>query len=677
MFHLIRYFSVASFIGITLVIIALSYLYKEISMVSLVAHESRSNAALTQTFSNSLWLKHSNFVKQASGLDKNAIEKLPGLKLLDADVRQMMRGLNVVKVKLYSLNGNTVYSTESKQIGADKSESKGFLSAKNGKSASELTFRNQFYSLEGIVSDRNLIASYIPVIQRENDGVEAVFELYSDVTDLIISLEESQTRLVTGVFAILALLYGFLYFIVHRAAIIMREQEKQKLQHAEEIHHQAHHDSLTGLANRKMFTDKLEEAIKRSKRFDKPFAVMFFDLDRFKLINDSLGHDVGDQLLCVASKRIASAIRETDSVFRMGGDEFTVIAESLNSPDDAAIIANRIIRNMSQPIQLESHELIVTTSIGIAIFPKDDNSIEQIIKDADAAMYRAKELGRNQFQFYTDDMNARSLERLAIENDLRKALKNKEFELFYQPKANSNGRDIVGMEALLRWRHPERGLMTPDKFLSYLEDTGLIIPVGEWVIEKACQDIRRWIDEGNQAMRVSVNLSSAQFRSDLLVSKIARILKETEIEPQYLELELTESMLVENTLSVIEILQQLKQIGVYISIDDFGTGYSSLNYLKSFPIDYIKIDRSFIKDLENSEKDAAITSAIATLAHSLNMQVVAEGVENEQQMEYLRSQGCQQVQGYLIGKPMPIQQLKEMMAKNAAIELDRSPITKK
>ena len=276
-------------------------------------------------------------------------------------------------------------------------------------------------------------------------------------------------------------------------------------------------------------------------------------------------------------------------------------------------------------------------------------------------MYKAKELGRNCYQYYTEDMHALSLERLAMESDLRKALQNREFELYYQPKADSSDGHICGMEALLRWNHPQRGLLAPDQFLHYLEDTGLINPVGEWVVQTACQEARHWLHEGYPPMRISVNLSSTQFRSDDIVERIANVLNENQLAPQLLEVEITENLLIENTDDAIKIIEQLKELGIIVSIDDFGTGYSSLNYLKSFPIDYIKIDRTFIRDLQSNAKDAAITSAIANLARSLDMQVVAEGVENPEQMEFLKQQGCQQIQGYLIGKPMPMPAMKDLI----------------
>jgi len=671
MFPLRKYFSIASLFGILAVVIALSLHYKDVSLDILKDQEARSNASLATAFSNSLWSTYKSFIERAASYSKPQILADPDYGHLDKDVRTMMKGLNIVKIKIYSLNGNTIYSTEPKQIGANKSSSKGFLSGKSGNIASELTFRNQFYSLEGVVVDRNLISSYLPVRKNKNAPVEAVFELYSDVTNLVLKLESTQNKLVGGVLLILAILYLFLYAIVHRAHKTILQQENERQKHAQEIYYHAYHDSLTGLPNRKGFLERLDESTKRSNRNNKPFAVMFFDLDRFKVINDSLGHDVGDQLLCIAANRIKESVREIDMVFRMGGDEFTILTDSLNSIDDASQIARRITENIAKPFALDTHEIIVTTSIGIAIYPKDDREMDKLVKDADAAMYKAKELGRNQYQFYTDDLNSRSLERLAIETGLRKALENEEFELHYQPKATTDGNAIVGMEALLRWNHPEWGLLAPDRFLGYLEDTGLIIPVGEWVIRQACHDNKQWQNEGMTPISVSVNLSSAQFRSDMLVTQIERILSETGLEAKYLELELTESLLVENTSFTIRTLQQIKDLGVFISIDDFGTGYSSLNYLRSFPIDFIKIDRSFIKDLDTNNKDAAITSAIATLAHSLDMEIIAEGVENNEQLDFLKEQGCQQVQGFLIGKPIPIEQMKQEWNKTLSSNNDK------
>lgn len=659
MFRISRYFSIASLLGFAIVIVALSYLYKQVSLESLKEQESRSNTALTQAFSNSIWHKYADYLKQNSGLEKAQIEAL------DRDVRRMMQGLNVAKVKLYNLNGVTLYSTEPEQIGSNKSLNKGFLTAKSGNIASELTFRNQFYALEGMVVDRNLIASYIPIVSPDTNDVEAVFELYSDVTPLIQKLGDSQTSLVGGVLVILSVLYLFLFVIVKRADNIIAKQDEVQRKHAEQVQHHAYHDALTLLPNRNMFSDRLHEAVNRSRRNNQPFALLFIDLDRFKLINDSLGHITGDQLLCVASKRIMQAMRDIDTVYRMGGDEFTVITDALHNEQEAAIIAQRIIDAMSQPILLDDHEVIVTTSIGIAMYPKDDITADKLVKDADAAMYKAKELGRNCYQYYTEDMNARSLERLAMERDLRKAISNEEFVLYYQPKAASTNGEIIGMEALLRWNHPEKGLLTPDHFLSYLEDTGLIIPVGEWVIRTACQEAKRWIHEGYTPMRISVNLSSAQFRADNLVNRVEQILNDFQLDPQYLELELTESLLIDNPENAIKVLEAIKSLGIILSIDDFGTGYSSLNYLKTLPIDYIKIDRSFIQDLETNTKDAAITVAIATLAHNLKMQVVAEGVENQHQVNFLKQQGCQQLQGFLIGKPMPISELKTLVDSNS------------
>lgn len=662
-FKLLRFFSVASLAGTLLVVVALVLLYRTLTYDALVDQATRSNVALARAFANTIWYRFDAFVDEASKLPKADLVARPEIAALQQEIEQKMRGLNVVKVKIYGLNGRTVFATDTTQIGDDKSGNAGFQSARSGTTASELTFRNQFYSFEGTIADRNLLSSYIPITEQPDGPVQAVFELYTDVTGLVERLERSQRHLVGGVVLALSLFYGFLYLIVRRADALLQEQETERRNAAERIQHQAYHDSLTGLPNRTMFAERLAEAVRRAKRTGRPFGLMFLDLDRFKIVNDSLGHEAGDQLLVAAAKRIDSAVRETDTLFRMGGDEFTVLLEYLRSDQDASRVAERVVREFSEPFKISEHEVIVTTSIGISVFPRDDDTAESLVKNADAAMYRAKEAGRNRYQFYTQDMNAQAQERLELETALRKALKENEFVLYYQPKVAVDSGKVVGMEALLRWIHPQRGVIAPDKFLPYLEDTGLIVPVGEWVIRQACVDAKRWTEDGLPPLRVSVNISSLQFRSDVLVEQVRRGLAEADLDPRRLELELTESLLVENTESAVGLLSALKELGVYISIDDFGTGYSSLSYLKQFPVDALKIDRSFIRDLVTNHKDAAITSAITALAHSLSLGVVAEGVENREQLNFLRTKGCHEIQGYMVSKPLPINEVR------AAIEM--------
>lgn len=662
-FKLRRFFSMASFAGMALVVMALTGLYRSLTHDALVDQATRSHVALARSFANTIWLQFADFVDEADHLSTAQLRSRPEIGALHEQVQQKMRGLNVVKIKIYSINGRTVFSTDPAQIGDDKSGNIGLETARTGKTASELTFRNQVYSFEGTIADRHLLSSYIPITEQAGGEVKAVFELYSDVSELVERLEQSQQFLVSGVVFALSLYYAFLYFIIRRADILLREQETERQLAAERIHHQANHDSLTGLPNRTMFAERLAEAIRRAKRTGRPVGLMLLDLDRFKVVNDSLGHEAGDELLVAVAKRISAAVRETDTLFRMGGDEFTVLLEYLRSDQDASRVAERIVQGLTEPFRVSNHELIVTTTIGISVFPRDDESAERLVKNADAAMYCAKEAGRNRYKFYTQDMNAQAEERLILETGLRKALKENQFVLYYQPKVAVDTGKVVGLEALLRWRHPEKGLVPPDKFLPFLEDTGLIVPVGEWVIRQACTNAQRWGEEGLPPLRVSVNISSLQFRANVLVEQVRSALTDTGLDPQRLELELTESLLVENTESAVELLTALKALGVYISIDDFGTGYSSLSYLKQFPVDALKIDRSFIHDLVTDRKDAAITSAITALAHSLGLGVVAEGVENQEQLRFLRTKGCHEIQGYMVSKPLPLNEVK------AAIDL--------
>lgn len=641
-----------------LVVIALTALYRSLTHDALIDQATRSNVALARSFANTIWHQVATFVEAAATLPTAELQRRAEIAQVNEQVLEKMHGLNVVKVKIYSLNGRTVFSTDPKQIGDDKSNNAGFKSARAGVTASELVFRNQVYSFEGTIADRNLLSSYIPISDHVGGEIKAVFELYSDVTELVERLERSQQQLVGGILLALSLYYGFLYFIVRRADILLHEQERERQSAADRIQYQAYHDSLTGLPNRTLFTERLADAIRRAKRTGRPVGLMFLDLDRFKIINDSLGHEAGDQLLIAVSKRINASVRETDTVFRMGGDEFTVLLDYLRSDQDAARVAQRVIQELSEPFHLNNHEVIITASIGISVFPRDDETAERLVKNADAAMYSAKGAGRNRYQFYTHDMNAQAEERLELETGLRRALKEKQFVLYYQPKVAVDTGKVVGMEALLRWIHPERGLVPPDKFLPFLEETGLIVPVGEWVLHQACRDAQHWVEDGLPPLRVSVNISSLQFRSDVLVEQVRGALAESGLEPQRLELELTESLLVENTDSAVDLLSALKKLGVYLSIDDFGTGYSSLSYLKQFPVDALKIDRSFIRDLVSNHKDAAITSAITALAHSLSLGVIAEGVENSEQLQFLRAKGCHEIQGYMVSRPLPINEVK-------------------
>ena len=431
------------------------------------------------------------------------------------------------------------------------------------------------------------------------------------------------------------------------------------------IHRLAYYDALTHLPNRTLFQDRLHTALQQAERNKSWVVLMFLDLDRFKPINDSLGHAAGDRMLKDMAIRLLACVGDDDTVARMGGDEFTLLLQPRTTRQQAlnrAInVAEQILASLVKPFVLESREFFVTASIGIALSPQDGNELSQLMKNADTAMYHAKERGKNNFQFYQADMNASALERLELESDLRHALEQQEFILFYQPQFSGDGKRLTGVEALLRWNHSRRGLVPPGDFIPVLEELGLVVEVGDWVLAEACRQLKHWHQAKVRVPKVSVNISARQFSDGQLGTRIATILKETGLSPACLELELTESILMREVSEALHILASLKNLGLSIAVDDFGTGYSSLNYLKQFPIDVLKIDRTFVDGLPSGEQDAQIARAIIAMAHSLNLAVIAEGVETHEQLDFLREHGCDEVQGYLFGRPMPAEQLVEQL----------------
>jgi diguanylate cyclase (GGDEF)-like protein len=660
--NLFRYSSLLGLAAIVAVVVALSWLYRQLVADTLVATETRANAEMTRMFANSIWPTYSGFVKQAGSIPRDRLAGRAELRLLDRDLRKLMKGLDVVKVKIYDLDGLTVFSSDPRQIGEDKSNNPGFLGARSGEAKSEVTFRDRFDAWEGTLSDRNIIATYVPVRATDEAPVEAVMEVYSDVTRMVDRMNASQGRVLLEVVLAMSVFYLIGFVILRRYERVLRAQETQRLADEERIRYQAYHDGLTGLPNRTSFAEQLERAVRRARRTGWTLGVMFLDLDRFKVINDSLGHDAGDQLLRVAATRIQRCVRESDLLFRMGGDEFAVLLENVRGPEESAAVAQRILEAFAEPVHLQDHEITVTTSLGIALYPKDDSTGERLVKSADTAMYRAKELGRNRYEFFTPEMNHRVESQLMLEGALQRALKAREFVLYYQPRVSNATRQVVGVEALLRWRHPERGLVSPLEFIPLLEETGLIVPVGTWVLETACRQAREWHDRGLQ-LAMSVNISARQFRSDLLVATVAEALRSSGLPPRFLEVELTESLLVDNAENALNVMSRLKALGVMVSIDDFGTGYSSLGYLRRFPIDLLKVDRTFIQDLASNPKDAAIVDAISALAKSLGIGLVAEGVEDAHQAEFMRARYCTELQGFLFSRPLPAEELPGAIAR--------------
>lgn len=445
----------------------------------------------------------------------------------------------------------------------------------------------------------------------------------------------------------------------------------------EEITELATIDVLTGLSNRYFYNNKIVQALKRARRHNRKFSLMFLDLDRFKIINDSLGHHIGDLLLKHVAMRIIQCVRSTDTIARLGGDEFTILLDDITDVSDTTVVANKILNKLSHPFSLEGHELSITASIGISSFPSDGNSLVELAKNADAAMYHAKESGRNNFQFYDPLMGEKAVKNMALETNLRKALIEHEFVLHYQPQLDLASGKICGVEALIRWNSPKFGLVMPGEFISMAEDTGLILPIGEWVLQNACFHNKSWQQAGLPEIRVAVNVSLRQLLNPNFLASVDSALSSTNLDPKYLEIELTESSVMQKSKFSMDILQELKSRGIYLSIDDFGTGYSSLSHLKQFPIHKLKIDRSFVFDIEINSDANAIVEAIIAMAHSLKLDVIAEGVETADQITILWEKNCDQIQGYYFSRPKPASDIAWMLKENRSFLDSHLPASKK
>ena len=430
-----------------------------------------------------------------------------------------------------------------------------------------------------------------------------------------------------------------------------------------QLKHLAYYDALTSLPNRVMFYDRLQQAVSSAQRDDHLFAIMMIDLDRFKHVNDTLGHASGDELLVIVAQKLKDLVRGSDTVARIGGDEFKIILTDIKSPDEASIVAQKVIDTLRQPVQLKGKMVTIGASIGIAIYPDDGEEIDQLIKYADMALYKAKESGRNCYLYFSSDFQTQILDHVEMESDMKKAMAVGEFSLHYQPKINLHEDSLFGMESLIRWQHPEKGLISPDQFIPFAEETGLIIPLGEWILNTACQQLRLWSENLEQPLNLAINLSALQFQQKDFVRTMKKIIDTHGIDPKNLELEITESMVMADVDNAIDIMKQLRNLGLKLAIDDFGTGYSSLSYLKRFPINTLKIDQSFVRDLTIDSKDAAMVKAIISMAKDLGLDVVAEGVETKEQSDFLRMNGCQYVQGFYFSKPLNVEEFEAYIEK--------------
>ncbi len=430
---------------------------------------------------------------------------------------------------------------------------------------------------------------------------------------------------------------------------------------AQQMAHSAQHDFLTGLPNRMLLNDRVSHSISLAPRHLKKVAVLFLDLDGFKHINDSLGHPIGDKLLQSVAERLVDCVRGSDTVSRQGGDEFVVLLSEIEQAEDAAISARRMLHAVAEAHSINKHDLHITTSIGVSVYPDDGLDAETLIKNADTAMYQAKENGRQSYQFFKSGMNVRAVERQSIEESLRRAVEREEFTLHYQPKINLRSGEITGAEALIRWTHPVRGLVPPSQFIPVAEDCGMILPIGIWVLREACRRAKEWMDGGLPIRNIAVNISAMQFRNDHFLRDVLTILAETGLDPKCLELELTESVLIKRAETASSVLQTLRARGIQIAVDDFGTGYSSLSYLTKFPIDALKIDQSFVRQISTAPADTTIVTAVLSMGRSLKLRVIAEGVETQSELAFLQANNCEEAQGYYFSRPVPAQKFANLL----------------
>jgi len=471
--------------------------------------------------------------------------------------------------------------------------------------------------------------------------------------------------LALGLFGIVLLMIGITVLLRRQVASRTRDLQAEvdeRCKTQERLDRLAYYDSLTGLPNRVSFSENLKVAIASARRRKYKVAILFIDLDRFKTINDSLGHDAGDQLILHVAKRLQCCLRDEDNINRFGGDEFVAILPGIDNISDVNIVAERMLKCMSQKIDIGITQIYSTVSIGIALFPDDDENREGLLKNADVAMYHAKEKGGNNYQFYNAEFTQKVRNRLSLENRLRRALEQEEFQLHYQPIYNLDTHKPVGVEALIRWQDPEHGMISPDDFIPLAEETGLIVPIGEWVLEQACAQVRQWEVQGLGKLRLAINVSSKQFEHNQILSTVIAALQHASLDPKQLELEITERMFLNQSEQVVNVFDQLKSEGVGLSIDDFGTGYSSLSYLKQLPIDTLKIDRSFVQNIPKDKDDIQITSTIISMAHGLGLDVVAEGIETEQQLSFLKELGCGRGQGYYLARPQNAEDVFQLLS---------------
>ncbi len=655
MFRLLRYFSIASLVSMVLAAVVLGIFHQLLEQSHLLRYGESGNIALAQAFSTNIWPRFSGFAHAAQRLDANTLRRQPAIAKLGHSVRNAVRNTQTVGVQIYQLDGRVLFSTDASQIGTSNGSDPAFLSARLGVPQSRITHYAKFNGLDGELANRGVLSSFIPLRAGADGPIQGVMAIDTDITDLEASDNREGAQIALGVIAVLTALYGILFLIVRYADGVIRNQYEQQRRTEQNLRHVTTHDALTNLPNRMLLLDRIKQALASAERHNSLLGVMFVDLDYFQNINNSLGHEIGNQVLQIVALRLERCVREGDTIARLGGDEFVVALPDIKSSADLLQIATKMLNAIATPIETGGRELHLAASIGIAVYPEHGKDAETLIGNADMAMHSAKRLGRNRHQMFVGHMSEEIRQQLQLEDDLWRALENNEFVLHYQPVINLKSGKIIGAEALLRWPNTHGTGLTPAEFIPVSEKCGLIAPLSEWVLSEACAQLQAWKESGHGLgdLDMAVNLSPLHFATPGLKNMISGMIEQAEIDPQLLHLEITDGFLKDPSESVLANFKGLKQLGVKFTLDDFGTGYSSLGYLRSYPIDLLKIDRAFIRGLPDHADNAAIVTTIIALANSLNLTVVAKGIETVAQLTFLKQHGCQHGQGFLFSRPLP------------------------
>ncbi len=676
MFRLLRYFSIASLISMVLAAIVLGTLHHLFEKNHLLEFGEGRNVTLAQAFSGSVWPQFRGFANAAKLLDADALRLDPDLAKLSLSVRDAVRNTQTVRVNIYLLDGRTLFSTDATQIGASHSGDAGFVSARLGVALSEIAHHEKFSALNGELVNRDVLSSTIPLRGSAGAPIEGVMTIDTDITDLLAS-DERQQRLVTlSVISVLTALYVILLFFVRHADRAIRKQSEQQSRTEQSLRHVTTHDTLTNLPNRVLLLDRIKQSLTAAERHNNLLAVAFIDLDNFQNINSSMGHHIGDKVLQTVAQRLQNCLREGDTVARLGGDEFVVSLPDIHSNVNLFQIAKKILTAIALPIETEGRELHLTASIGIALYPEHGKDVDTLMRKADIAMHSAKRLGRNRHQMFVEHMDEQVQQQVQLEDEMWRALKNNEFVLYYQPIIDLQSGKIVGAEALLRWPNAHGAWLSPAQFIPLTEKCGLIVPLSEWVLSEACAQLQTWRENGIGPgdFTMAVNLSPRHFATAGLATMIAGVIEQAEIDPRWLHLDITEDMIKGMNESVLSNFEGLKRIGIKFSLDDFGAGYSSLGYLRHHPIDMLKIDRTFVRDLPDNADNAAIVTTIIALANSLNLAVVAKGVETDAQIAFLQQLGCHLAQGFLFSRPLPPDEFLSLVLEQRDMRITQSLI---